>query len=386
MERPIFQPVGTPVEELDTPALVVDLGVVERNISTFHNAFRGTGYGAEPANAGAQVRPHVSCHGCPEIARLQLAADNGIVCAPDSNLGGIAVGSLGEAEVFAGAGFDSIVIADRIVTPGKIRRLLALARQVSVTVTVDDANNVHLISEAAVDAESSLDVLVEVDIGRGFGGVTSGPSALELARAVHQAPALRFQGISGDEGPVSTTDASEREAETRRRLQPLLDTLSLLEGAGIGVSAICSGNTTNYEVVAGIPGITEVLAGIYPLMDMQTLAVRPELEPAAKVLATVISHPVPERAVVDAGHKTMGPDFGVPTLAGVPGAIATRFSAEHGILELDGSAREQLAPNDKVSLIPFNLALCVNQFDYFRAVRNGRLVGYWPIATRGRLD
>ena len=90
--------------------------------------------------------------------------------------------------------------------------------------------------------------------------------------------------------------------------------------------------------------------------------------------------------MVDAGHKTTGPDFGVAVLEGISGAVATRFSAEHGILELDGEAMNQLKPNDKVRLVPYNLSLCVNQFDYFRAVRAGKLVGYWPIAGRGRLD
>ena len=317
MERPIFQPIGTPEQELDTPALVVDLDVMDRNIATFHNAFRGSAYGAETAVGEAKVRPHVSCHGCPEIARAQLASDDGIVRVPNSSVGGIAVGSLGEAEVFAGAGFESIVIAARVVTPGKIRRLAALARQVQLTVTVDDAANIQRLSEAAVDAGAILGVLVETDIGRGFGGVNPGASVVELARTTEDSPGLRFQGIMADEGPASRITASDRDSETMSKLQPLLETLKLLDEAGIQTLEVCVATTSNYAMFTSFPRITQVLASVYPLMDMQTLAVRPEFEPAAKVMATVISHPVPERAVVDAGHKTMGPDFGV-TYTGRP--------------------------------------------------------------------
>ena len=187
------------------------------------------------------------------------------------------------------------------------------------------------------------------------------------------------------EGPLPIADHAELEAETRRRLQPILDTRGALEQAGIQIATVSAGSTYNYDVVSQLSGITEVQAGVYPLMDMETLRVRPEFQPAASVMATVISHPVAGRAVVDAGHKTTGPDFGVPVLEALEGAVATRFSAEHGILDLEGPATGQLMPNDKVHLVPYNLALCVNQYDYIRAVRDGKLVGYWRVAGRGQL-
>ncbi len=386
MERPIFQPIGTPEEELDTPALVVDLGVLRENISTFHNAFRSQGDGAESAKTTAGIRPHVSGHGCPEIARIQLAAAGDSGSAGPIDVNGIAVNTLGEAEVFAGAGFSNIAITQRVVTAAKLRRLAALAHRVSLSVAVDDAGNVQRLSEAATAAGSHLDLLVDIDAGYGFGGVAPGQEAVTLAQAIAAAPGLSCAGIMTYEGPVAITDPVERAAETGRRLQPALETLRLLERAGIAVAVVSAGSIYNHDTVANLPGVTEVPAGVYPLMDLQTCRVRPEFNPAARVLATVISHPVPGRAVVDAGHKTVGPDFGVPALEGFPGAVATRFSAEHGILELDGPATNQLNPNDKVRLVPYNLPLCVNQFDYIRAVSDGKLVGYWPVAARGRLD
>ena len=389
MERPIFQPIGAPAEELDTPALVVDLGIMEQNIAVLHDAF---GVSDEGSGAGvARVRPHVSCHGCPEIARFQLAAGR--------NSGGVAVSSLGEAEAFAAGedtpdsdgaaphfrAIDDILIAGRVVTAAKIRRLVGLAGQITLSLAVDDPRNVGDLSEAAQAAGVTLGVLVDIDAGYGFGGVAPGPDAVDLARTVADAPGLSFLGIMAYEGPLPITDRAELDAETRRRLQPVLDTRSALEHAGMEVSTVSAGSTYNYDIAAQLSGITEVQAGVYPLMDVETLRIRPELQRAATVLATVISHPIAGRAVLDAGHKTTGPDFGVPVLEGFPGAVATRFSAEHGIMDLEGPATEQLMPNDKVHLVPYNLALCVNQYDYIRAVRDGKLVGYWPVAGRGQL-
>ena len=381
MERPIFQPIGSPAEELDTPALVVDLGIMEQNIAVLHNAV-GSGAGR------LAVRPHVSCHGCPEIAQFQLSAAG--------NAGGITVGSLSEAEAFADASadggaassyrpIDDILIAGRVITPAKINRLAALAGRVTMSVAVDNPRNVQDLAEAAQAAGVNLGVLVDMDAGYGFGGVASVQAAVGLARTVTDAPGLSLQGIMTYEGPLPIADRAELEAETRRRLQPVLDARSELEQAGIEVATVSAGSTYNYDAVSQLSGITEVQAGVYPLMDMETLRIRPELQPAARILATVIGHPVAGRAVVDAGHKTTGPDFGVPVLEEFEGAVATRFSAEHGILDLEGPATEQLMPNDKVNLVPYNLALCVNQYDYIRAVRDGRLVGYWRVAGRGQL-
>jgi 3-hydroxy-D-aspartate aldolase len=313
---------------------------------------------------------------------LQLAVGN--------NSGGVAVSSLAEAEAFAGGEDDSpaigdILIAGRVVTTAKIRRLIELAGRITLSVAVDNARNVEDLAEAAQAAGVTLGVLVDIDAGYGFGGVLPGRDAVDLARKIADAPNLSFEGIMAYEGPLTMTDRDELAAETRRRLQPILDTRGDLERAGIEVAAVSAGSTYSYDTVSRLSGITEVQAGVYPLMDVETLRIRPEFQPAAKILATVISHPVAGRAVVDSGHKTTGPDFGVPVLEGFPGAIATRFSAEHGILDLEGSATEQLLPNDKVHLVPYNLALCVNQYDYIRAVRDGKLVGYWRVAGRGQL-
>lgn len=386
MERPIFQPIGTPAEELDTPALVVDLDALQGNIDTVHGFFRQLGPDGATQGIDSLIRPHVSCHGCPQIAQIQVSADPVISDGPLSCSGSIAVNTVGEAEVFAAAGFDDILISGRVVTRPKIQRVMTLARRVWVFQAVDNLRNVHDLSLTAEADDVVLGVVIDIDSGYGHGGVAPGEEAVRLAQAVEDAPGLALMGVTTYEGPLPPADLAELRRETRNRIRPVLETVQQMERAGLEVPVVSAGSTHNYDVVAGMTGVNEVLAGVYPLMDAQTLSIRPELQPAARVLSTVISHPVPERAVVDAGHKTTGPDFGVAVLEGFPGARATRFSAEHGILELEGEATGQLKPNDKVWLVPYNLALCVNQFDYFRAVEDGKLVGYWPVASRGRLD
>ena len=367
MERPIFQPVGTPMEDLDTPALVVDLGVMEANIETMHSAFR---------SFPAALRPHVSAHQCPQVAHRQIAAG--------ATVGGIAVATVGEAGVFAGTGFTDILVTNQVVTGSKISRLCGLAQANRIGVAVDNPKNVDQLSRISSEAGVTLHVLVELDVGGGMSGALSEEAVRALAQQVEESPGLQFEGLLAREGPQHSPGAGESAAETRRRLQPLLDTRQLLEEGGLAVSTVSVGGTRHYDVAGQIPGVTEILAGSYPLMDYNSCQHRPEFRPAAKILGSVIGHPVEERAVLDAGHKATGPDLGVPVIEGFPGATASRFSAEHGIVDLEGTAATLLGLTDKALLVPFNLSLTINQYDYIRAVRNGRLEGFWPISARGQ--
>jgi D-serine deaminase-like pyridoxal phosphate-dependent protein len=267
-------------------------------------------------------------------------------------------------------------------------------------VAVDSARNVDDLSEAATASGVTLRPLVEVDAGLGRCGVPPGRPAVELAQHAARSPGLSFAGLMAlppspllqrgdlvalkEEGGGLFPDRAALESETRRHIQPVLDTRELIERDGLPVPAVSVGGTHNYDIAGRMSGVTEVQAGSYPLMDYNYCQVRSEFTQAAKVLAQVISHPVDHRAVLDAGHKATGPDRGVPVLEGFPGARAIRFSAEHGILELEEAAFRQLMPGDKAWLLPFHLGLCLNQYDYLRAIRGGKLVGFWPLAGRGR--
>ena len=366
MERPIFQPVGTPVEELDTPALVVDLDLMERNIQAYHGYFDGT---------PVTIRPVVTSHLCPQVARRQLAA---------AAVRGIAATTLGEAEVFAASGFADILVANQIVTASKIRRLCALASQARVSVAVDSAANVAQLSAAANSAGVELGVLVEIEAGTGRCGIAPDAEAVALSRAVRDADGLVFRGIMATVPGPAGDDPDSHARQTRERLQVAVDAKDLMESAGLSVPEVSVGGAHCYTAVRDLPGITEVRAGRYPLMDVRLQSHLPDLSLAAMVLATVISHPVPEIAVLDSGHKATGPDNGRPVLQGVEGGFAARFSAEHGIVELESGAEGALAPGEVARLAPWELAATINQYDYIRAVRNGRLEGYWPLSARGR--
>ena len=173
MERPIVKPVGTPVEELDTPALVVDLEILEQNIETVHSFFR---------QQNAKIRPNVDAHRCPAIAHKQLAVEG--------TVGGIRVANLGEAEVFGQSGFSDIFIANQIVTPQKINRLCALAHQAKITIAVDNPQNVRDISEAAQNNGVTINAVVEINTRLNHCGVEPGQPAVDLAKIIRQSPRL----------------------------------------------------------------------------------------------------------------------------------------------------------------------------------------------------
>ena len=378
MERPVFQPVGTPVEELDTPALVVDLDVMDSNISRFHSTFKANG-------SEFQIRPHVSTHQCPHIAHIQAAA-----AGPGT---GIAVNTVGEAEVFAGAGFDDILISSPIAGRPKIARLCALARSHRITVTVDSTGSIDVLSNAASTAGIILGILVEVDAGSRKSGVPMGEDAAVLARHILSGPGLRLDGLTtalpdpkdqrvlreGWDAP------SDDEGKNKARLQELVETSKLVQQQAAQATVVSVAETAN-SLISEVPGITEMQAGHYPLTDRAHFQVQPDGQPAARILASVISHPTAGSAVLDAGHKSTGPDLGLPILEGDADAKAVRFSAEHGVLDLAESAQRRYMPGDKVWLVPFDLELSINQYDYIRAVRRGKLEGFWPIAARGRFS
>ncbi len=360
MERPIFKPIGTPEEELDTPILVVDATRLEKNIETVHSHFGNHGT--------ARLRPHVAAHGSPAIAHMQLDAGG--------TVGGISVSTLGQAEVFAESGFDDISLANIVVTPDKIRRLCALARRARITVQADGAGNVRDLSDEAVSSGVEINVLVHVHTGRGAAGVEPGVAAVELARAVRDAPGLIFSGLSTYGGGL--------DAEPTGSIQRLLDTREHLEKAGLEVDVVSAGSTADYEAAAETDGVTEVPAGSYALMDEKYRERRPELANAARIMSCVTSTPEAGNVITDAGRKAVGVDSGNPRVDSPPGAKVRGLSAEHGGLDFDPNVDHGLKLGDRVWLVPWNITGCVNVHDYIFAVRDGRLEAVWNLPARGR--
>ena len=366
MERPIFKPIGTPVAQLDTPALVVDLTLVEQNIATLHAFFQ---------HREAKVRPHMT-HRCPALAHKQLAAGG--------TVGGISVTTVGEAEVFADHGFDNIFVANEVVTPQKIRRLCALARRASIMVAVDNPTNIRDLSEAAGAYSVTLEVVVDIHTRLQRCGVAPGQPAVDLARVVHAAPHLEFAGLMTYEGPILTTGPEALATESRQCIQQVLDTREMVERAGLPVRIVSVGNTSNYEIAGGMAGVTEVPAGAYALLDTRYGSHRPQFTPAARVMTTVTSRPEPGTAIADACQKAVSIDLGLPVASNLPEAAVTSLSAEHCRLRLEGAADSTLRLGDKLWLTPYDMGTCVNLYDYLHAVRDGCLEAVWRVAARGQ--
>ncbi len=358
--------IGLAVNDLDTPALLVDLDALEHNLAAMASFFAGR---------PARLRPHAKTHKCPQIAHRQLAA----------GAGGITCAKLGEAEVLADAGIDDILIANQIVGPAKIARLVELAARARLTVAVDDPANVAALGEAARARGVSIRALVEVDIGMGRCGVRPGAEALALARRVAASPGLELAGLMGYEGHlVFTKDAGERKTRVEAAMAQLLETRALLEEAGLAVQVVSGGGTGTYDVTGSYPGVTEVQAGSYVFMDATYRQVRPEFRPSLSLLAMVISRPQRERLVIDAGHKALTSEFGLPEVQGVAGAEPPKLSEEHSRIALSQPDLVNLRPGDKIRLLPSHCCTTVNLHDRLIAVRGGVVADVWPIAGRGR--
>jgi D-serine deaminase-like pyridoxal phosphate-dependent protein len=349
--------------DIDTPALLIDLDTMERNIQKMAEFFE---------KQSASLRPHTKTHKCPMLAHKQLRAGaQGITCA-----------KLGEAEVMAEAGINDILIANQIVGDRKIARLANLARHCDIMVAVEAAENVADLSNAAKAAGSTIRVLIEVDVGMHRCGVKSAEEALSLAQVILSSPGLQFEGIMGYEGhAVMIPDFEDRQQACVDSMQVLISTKEILEKNGVEVKITSAGGTGTYNIAGAYPGITEIQGGSYILMDAKYYSVLQDFECALTLLSTVTSRPDRETAIIDAGMKAMTFEFGMPELIGVPGASISFLSEEHGHIYLEDADPKV---GRKVELIPSHCCTTVNLHDRFHAVRGNRLEAVWPIAARGK--
>jgi len=352
-------------DEVDTPALILDKAKLTRNIRKMADFAAG---------GPAQLRPHAKTHKCVEIAQLQL----------DAGAVGITCAKVGEAEALAGGGIPDILIANEIVGPLKIARLVELAKRCTVTVAVDDAGNVRQLSEAAVAAGVTLRCYVEVNIGMDRCGVESGSPALALARQVAAAPGLLFCGLQAYEGHLQNLEPfEERRARTEVDMRKALSVKEHIEAAGLRVANVSGCGTGTHTITGRLPWMTELQCGSYATMDAQYAAVGgADYENALTVLATVISKPRPGKAIVAAGLKAITPELGDPAVL-LDGATWLDFSEEHGEITLEGPAQE-LRVGDKIELIPRHGCTTVNLYDQYHVVEDGVLTEVWKVAARGR--
>lgn len=359
---------GLSEPEIDTPALVVDLDALERNLDRMAAAARG---------AGVALRPHVKTHKSVNIALMQL--ERGAV--------GVCVQTVSEAEAMVAGGIREVLVANEVVGPGKLRRVARLARDATITVCVDDPGNLDDLGRSVRRAASSLGVMVEMNTAEYRAGVRPGQPLLRLAQRVEATPSVRFAGIQAYNGVAQhVRDHSARLAATQRNIDLVQGSVDLLDRHGIRCEVVSGGGTGTYDLEAASAVYNEIQPGTYVFMDADYLANRDRLggpfrdfEVSLYVLATVMSRR-PGIAIVDAGLKAVSLGNGLPLVKGGK-ALYTRFADEHGVL---APSEGPLPPlGSQVHLIPVNCDPTVNLYDHLIGVRNGVVEAVWPVDARG---
>lgn len=367
LQRPPAEP-GMHEDEVDTPALVVDLDALEANMDRM---------AAFCAEKGVGLRAHAKTHKSPVIANWQIA--RGAV--------GQCVQKVGEAEIMAWGGVADILVSNEVVSPLKLAMLAALARMADVAVCADAPAAVPLLEAAAEAAGIRLNVLVEIDVGAGRCGLAPGEPAVALACAIAASPHLKFGGLQAYHGSAQhLRTPPERGAAVASAVDAVALTLDGLKAVGL-VAAIVGGagtGTFEYEAASGV--YNEIQAGSYLFMDADygRNEPRPGFRQSLFVLSTVMSARA-GMAVVDCGHKGIAVDSGMPLVSGRKGIEYGGASDEHGSLGLDISA-DPLTIGERVRLIPGHCDPTVDRYDWYVGVRRNRVEAVWPVAARGAMN
>lgn len=364
------------VHELDTPALLVNAGVLLRNLMDM----------AEFTEAmGIQLRPHTKAHKLVPIAQKQL----------ELGATGITVSKLGEAEAMVEAGITDILIAYELVGEAKMERLLNLMEKAEIRVAVDSMDGAALLNTACASRGKELKVLIEVDTGLHRCGTLPGEETLKLAKELAQFPHLKLIGIMTHAGQVygaGNWDEIRRIGEMEGG--EMVKTADLLRANGIEVEVVSVGSTPTAKIAGAVKGITEVRPGNYVFYDAIQVGLTTAVEEdcALTVLATVISRPAPDRVVIDAGSKALALDQGAHGKSSVRGfgivkrqseVVIERLSEEHGILRVPTDS--PLKVGDRIEVIPNHACPVINLFDEVNVVQMDDVVDVWPIHARGRV-
>jgi len=355
--------VGKSIDELTTPALIVEADALEHNLRLLADYF---------GERHCKLRPHFKSHKCVSLAKRQIAAGNCV---------GITAAKLSEAEVLVAGGVDDVLIANQIVGERKAERVAALTRQATVRTVVDSELNVAQLADAARVAETEIGILVEVDIGMSRCGVAPGDATLGLARLVHTTPGVRLDGLQGFEGHiVLRDDADERRRICIESMELLVGMRAALADAGLPCPIVSGGGTGTYDVTGNVEGIDEMQAGSYALMDACYAKVRPEFRRALSVLSTVVSARS-DVIVGDVGLKGIGSDFGFPLIAGHPEAEVLYVAEEHLPIR-----NVPAAVGDRLRVIPTHGCTTCNLHRRMWIVRDDVIEDVWPIEGSGCLE
>jgi D-serine deaminase-like pyridoxal phosphate-dependent protein len=369
-ETKMYSPqIGDSIDSLDTPSMIVDLDIMEKNIAKLMARLVPK----------VKVRPHLKTTKSPILAKKLI----------DAGATGGCVAKLSEAIVMAEGGVDDIMITCEIVGPVKVGRLVDLfSKHRSIRIVVDSVEGATAINEALSRAgfEEPIQTLIDVNVGQHRTGVMAGDAALELAQKIRPLAHLRLIGVHGYEGHLQHVHSrEEREESCRKAMTALVATANTLRDNGFDIQVVTTGGTGTAEVCASMPGVTEVQPGSFIFMDSDYRnAIGDFYSHSLSILATVISKPEAKRAVIDAGLKTLTTDSGYAEPKDLPGYKYVDNGDEHGSITWESGPG--LAIGDRIEMIPSHIDPTINLHDTYYAHRNGKIEEIWPVATRGKVQ
>ena len=321
-----------PISELETPALLVDLNAMEHNLDRMGRFFDGR---------KSKLRPHFKNHRILELAARQIQSGaTGITCA-----------KLSQAEKLVHSGVHNVLIANEIAGESCLRRFIQLSQEAPVLLAIDNADVAVDLARLAGERSSKLNLLIDIDLGLKRCGVAPGEPAAALARVVVER-GLRLRGIMGYEGHLQPLEAgSQKQSLVTQAMAALIESKKRIEANGMPVEIISCGGTGDYEIAGTYPGVTEIQAGSYLLMDTWYAPFAPGFRPSLSVLATVISKTPGERIVVNAGVKALSGERGLPSVKDVAGLKLKALHAEHALIEIvDPAAPVEVGDKIEISV------------------------------------
>ncbi len=367
MNRPPAK-AGDRIEDIDTPALLLELDAFERNLRTLADPVKGR---------PVRVRAHAKTHKCPEIATRQLA--HGAV--------GVCCQTVSEAEALVDGGIGDVLVSNEVVGAAKIARLAELSKRARIGVCVDNMQNI----EALEASGARLDVYIELEVGMRRCGIAPGAQAVEMARAISRSRNLRFAGLQAYHGRAQhMRTIEERHAAIEGSAQHVFEMKRLLEKAGIPCPIVTGAGSGTYMLEVEAGAWDEIQPGSYIFMDVdyaknEWVAPLPRFEHALFVLTTVMSRPAADRAIVDAGLKASSVDSGMPRVWQREGLTYRGASDEHGSIDIAPGASAP-ALGEKLYLVPGHCDPTVNLYDWYVCVRGGRVEARWPLTARGAVN
>lgn len=363
--------VGDSIDTVDTPALIIDLDIVDRNIQAMFANFK---------KKSVTIRPHLKTAKSPVFAKKLI----------EMGATGICVAKLAEAEVMAQNGVSDILITTEIIGKAKMEKLFDLLRDHPVIrLVVDSKAGVDMLASSAkaYQHKEPIMVLIETNVGQNRAGIENPKDTVELAKHIKTHSELTFMGVQGYEGHVQLLrDESERKNKSKESMERLGDIVSQLKSAGIEVPVVTTGGTGTSPWCAENDFVTEVQPGSFIFMDTAYRNAGQIYEQALHLVATVISKPDTKRAVIDSGYKSLSTDSGPPEVASLEGLTYEPGGDEHGILKSSKGSDVALQIGDRVTITPSHIDTTINLHDFYYCHRQGKIEAILPIANRGKVQ